>query len=205
MPTAFTTEQQEEIKEELFHAGIRLSREVGVQRMTVSKLTTAAGFAKGSFYSFFESKEAFILALGDYTGKKTQVMFTKHLQGRSQMTTHEFMNFLREYMNSEYDLLIGLTIEDVVWIKSHMADANLFEPTGLVQTMQMCFSYVSDVREDIDMGIVVNLIKGMYGMRESRDTLIEAALDNSIEMMLRMLEIYSSGKGDLLGEENRKR
>lgn len=41
-------------------------------------------------------------------------------------------------------------------------------------------------------------------MRESRDTLIEAALDNSIEMMLRMLEIYISGKGDLLGEENRK-
>lgn len=205
MPTAFTTEQQEEIRETLFHAGIRLSKEVGVQRMTVSKLAAAAEIAKGSFYSFFESKEAFILALCEYAGKKTQVMFQKHLRGRNQMTTHEFMDFLREYMNSEYDLLNGLTLEDVVWLKSHMADANLFEPTALISTMQLFFSFVSDVREDIDMGIVVNLIKGMYGMRESRDTLIEAALDNSIEMMLRMLEIYISGKGDLLGEENRKR
>lgn len=95
MPTAFTTEQQEEIRETLFHAGIRLSKEVGVQRMTVSKLAAAAEIAKGSFYSFFESKGAFILALCEYAGKKTQVMFQKHLRGRNQMTTHEFMDFLR--------------------------------------------------------------------------------------------------------------
>lgn len=105
MPTAFTREQQERIKEQLFQAGIRLSKSIGVQRMTVSKLAAAAGIAKGSFYSFFESKEAFILALCGYAGEKTQVMFMKQLQGRSQMTTHEFMDFIREYMNSEYDLI----------------------------------------------------------------------------------------------------
>lgn len=198
MSSAFTEEQQNQIREQLFQAGIRLSKELGVQHMTISKLAAAVGIAKGSFYSFFDSKEDFILALCEYSGGKTQVMLMKHLQGKSQMTTHEFMDFLREYMNSEYDLLNGLTIEDVVWLKSHMADANLFEPTELVQTMQIFFSYVSDVRDDIDMGTVVNLIKGMYVMRESRDTLIEASLDNSIEMMLKMLEIYISGKGDLL-------
>lgn len=197
MPTAFTKEQQEEIKEQLFHAGIRLSKSLGVQHMTVSKLAAAAGIAKGSFYSFFESKEAFILALCGYAGQKTQAMFMRILNGRSQITTHEFMDFFREYMNSDYDLLNGLTIEDVVWVKQHMADAKLFEPTALAETMQIFFQWISDVREDIDMGTVVNLIKGMYVMRESRDTLIESSLDNSIEVMLRMLEIYISGKGDL--------
>lgn len=198
MPTAFTREQQESIREQLFQAGIQLSKSIGVQRMTVSKLAAAAGIAKGSFYSFFESKEAFILALCEYAGGKTQEMFMKHLQGRSQMTTHEFMDFLREYMNSEYDLLNGLTLEDVVWLKTHMVDANLFEPTALAHMLQQFFTYVSDVREDVDIGTVVNLIKGMYGMRESRDTLIEESLENSIEVMLRMLEIYISGKGELL-------
>lgn len=51
MPVAFTTEQQESIREELFRAGIRLSRSEGMQRMTVSKLAAAAGIAKGSFYT----------------------------------------------------------------------------------------------------------------------------------------------------------
>lgn len=198
MSSAFTEEQQNQIREQLFEAGIRLSKELGVQRMTVSKLADAAGIAKGSFYSFFESKEAFILALCGYAGQKTQEMFMRRVNGRRQMTTHEFMDFLREYMNSEYDLLNGLTIEDVIWIKTHMSDAGLFEPTSLVITMQTFFKWVSDVRSDIDMGTLVNLIKGMYVMRESRDTMIEEALDNSIEMMLKMLEIYISGKGDLL-------
>lgn len=198
MPTAFTREQQESIREQLFQAGIQLSKSIGMQRMTVSKLTAAAGIAKGSFYSFFESKEAFILALSEYAGEKTQGMLMKHLRGRSQMTTHEFMDFIREYMNSEYDLLNGLTLEDVVWLKTHMADANLFEPTALAQMLRQFFTYISDVREDVDIGTVVNLIKGMYGMRESRDTLMEESLENSIEMMLRMLEIYISGKGEPL-------
>lgn len=112
--------------------------------MTISKLTNAAGIAKGSFYSFFEFEE------------------------------------------------------DFVWIKAHMKDAKPFEPKVLVHTIQTFFQYVSDVRADIDIGIVVNLIKGVYGMRENRETLIETSLDNSIEIMLRALEIYISGKGDLL-------
>lgn len=44
----FTREQQEEIRERIFHAGIRLSRTLGIQRMTVSRLTSACGIAKGS-------------------------------------------------------------------------------------------------------------------------------------------------------------
>lgn len=198
MSAAFTIEQQDNIRVQLFETGIRLMNEVGVQHMTISKLTSAAGIAKGSFYSFFESKEDFIMKLCGYAGEKTQDMFLKHMHGKSSMNTHEYMDFLRDYMKSEYDLLRGMTVEDFVWIKAHMKDAKPFEPTVLAHTMQTFFQYVSDVRTDIDIGIVVNLIKGVYGMRENRETLIETSLDNSIEIMLRALEIYISGKGELL-------
>ncbi len=198
MPVAFTTEQQESIREELFRAGIRLSRSEGMQRMTVSKLAASAGIAKGSFYHFFESKEAFILALIGYTGEKLLHLFEKHLNGREQMTTHEFTEFLREYMNSEYDLLNGLTMEDMMWVKTHMSEAELFEPDRTVFAMQQFLNRISDAQENIDVGTIVNLIKGMYMIRESRDTMIGSSLDNSIEVMLRMVEIYISGKGDFV-------
>lgn len=194
MSSPFTEEQQIQIKEQLFHAGIKLSKVLGVQRMTVSKLATTVGIAKGSFYHFFESKEAFILALSEYAGQKTQEMFLFKLNGRTQMTTHEFIEFLREYMYSEYDLMNGLTIEDAVWLKNHMPDADFFEPNALADVLQGYFKVISDVRENIDIGTVVNLIKGIYVMRESRETMIEASLDNSIELMLRTLEIYISGR-----------
>lgn len=198
MSASFTKEQQEEIREQLFHTGIRLCRTLGVQRMTVSRLTVSCGIAKGSFYSFYESKEKFILALIEWADRNTKEMFTRKLAGRRQMSTHEFFEFFREFLYSEYDLMNGLTVDDFLWLKTHMADADLFNPTEQLEMIKIWLSMISDVREDIDYGTVVNLIKSIYAMREHRNVLVKESLDNSIEMVLRMLEIYISGKGELL-------
>ena len=198
MPVSFTKEQQEEIREQLFHAGIRLSRALGMQRMTVSKLTASCGIAKGSFYSFYESKEEFIMALAVWADRKTEEMLNRKLAGRSQMTTHEFFEFFREFLYSEYDLMNGLTVEDFYWLKTHMAKADLFNPVNQMETARTWLSLISDTRENIDYGTVVNLIKSIYAMREHRAAMVEKSLDNSIEMVLRLLEIYISGKGEIL-------
>ena len=198
MPVSFTKEQQEEIKEQLFHAGIHLSRALGMQRMTVSKLTASCGIAKGSFYSFYESKEEFIMALAAWADRKTEEMLNRKLAGCGQMTTHEFFEFFREFLYSEYDLMNGLTVEDFYWLKTHMAKADLFNPVNQMETVRAWLSLISDTRENIDYGTVVNLIKSIYAMREHRDAMVEESLDNSIEMVLRLLEIYISGKGEIL-------
>ncbi len=166
--------------------------------MTVSKLTSACKIAKGSFYIFFTSKEDFILALVDYAGQRTEAMLAGKLGGRNQMTAHEFFEFLREYLYSEYDLMNGLTIDDFMWLRAHLSDADLFNPHDQLKTVKTWFPLISDLRSDIDYGTVVNLIKCIYAMREHRDTLISVSLDNSIDMILRTVEIYVSGKGNLL-------
>lgn len=198
MPASFTREQQEKIKEQLFHAGIRLSKSLGMQRMTVSKLTASCGIAKGSFYSFYESKEAFILALAAWADQQAEEMLNGRLAGRRQMSTHEFFEFFREFLYSEYDLMNGLTVNDFLWLKTHMADADLFDPSDQMETVKMWLSLMSDKRENIDCGTVMNLMKSIYAMREHRANLVEESLDNSIEMVLRLLEVYISGKGELV-------
>lgn len=198
MPAAFTEEQQEEIREQLFHEGIRLSRELGVQRMTVSKLTAACGIAKGSFYSFYESKEEFILALAEWANRNTEEMLCRKLAGRAQMSAHEFFEFFREFLYSEYDLMNGLTVDDFFWLKTHMADADLFNPKAQQETVRLWLSLIFDVREGVDCGTVVNLIKSIYAMREHRANLVEESLDDSIEMVLRLLEVYISGEGKII-------
>lgn len=114
------------------------------------------------------------------------------------MPACEFFEFFREYLHSEYDLMNGLTINDFLWLKTHMADAGLFSPVDHMQLARTWLSLISDVRDNADYGTVVNLIKSIYAMREHRDTLVEASLDNSIEIILRTLEIYITGKGTLL-------
>ena len=93
MPVGFTDEEQKEIKENLFYAGIELIRELGVQRTTVDKLTKKCGIAKGSFYLFYSSKEEYLMALAMFASEQTSKMLKKKLAGRQQMTTAEFFEF----------------------------------------------------------------------------------------------------------------
>lgn len=94
MPIAFTEEEMTKLRHELILAGIRLSRELGLQRMSVEKITSAVGIAKGSFYIFFDSKEDFILEIADYANRETEKMLFSALNGRRQMSAHEFISFL---------------------------------------------------------------------------------------------------------------
>lgn len=52
----------------------------------------------------------------------------KHLQGRSQMTTHEFMDFLREYMNSEYPLVLNTNQKMIKGLHDLMSALQISKP-----------------------------------------------------------------------------
>ena len=175
MPNAFTDEETKRIRKELILAGIHLSKELGLQKMSVEKLTSAVGIAKGSFYLFFGSKEDFILEAAEYAGQESQKMLLAKLNGRQQMSAHEFIEFFDAYLHSEFDLMNGLTFNDFLWL-----------------------SLIYDVREGVDTGTFVNLIKSIYAIREHSDTMVKASLESSIQIILRSIEIYISGKGEIL-------
>ncbi len=198
MPNAFTEEESKRIRQELILAGIRLSKELGVQKMSVEKLTAAVGIAKGSFYLFFGSKEDFILEVAAYASEETQKMLLKKLNGRTQMSAHEFMEFFNEYLHSDLDLMNGLTVSDFYWLKNHIKKQVLFDPDIQIKTAQFWLSLISDVREGVDTGTFVNLIKSIYAIREHSDTMVTASLENSVQILLHTIEIYISGKGEII-------
>ena len=198
MPNAFTEEESKRIRQELILAGIRLSKELGMQKMSVEKLTAAVGIAKGSFYLFFGSKEDFILEVAAYASEETQKMLLKKLNGRTQMSAHEFMEFFNEYLHSDLDLMNGLTVSDFYWLKNHIKKQVLFDPDIQIKTAQFWLSLISDVREGVDTGTFVNLIKSIYAIREHSDTMVIASLENSVRILLHTIEIYISGKGEII-------
>lgn len=198
MPTAFTEEEMKRIRTELIFAGIRMSKELGLQKMSVEKLTAAVGIAKGSFYLFFGSKEDFILEIGNYTGAETQKMLLSKLNGRKQMSAHEFIEFFNEYLHSDLDVMNGLTVNDFFWLQKHIKKQVLFDPNVQIKTAQLWLSLIYDVRDGVDTGTFVNLIKSIYAIREHSDTMVKTSIENSIQVILRAIEIYISGKGDIL-------
>ena len=198
MPIPFTEEEMTKLRHELIHAGIRLSRELGLQRMSVEKITSAVGIAKGSFYIFFDSKEDFILEIADYANRETEKMLFSALNGRRQMSAHEFISFFNTYIHSDYDLMGGLTVNDFFWLQKHIKKQDLFDPDAQLKTAQLWLSLINDVRDGVDVGTFINLIKSIYAIREHSDTMVKASIENSIQVILRTIEIYISGKGDII-------
>lgn len=198
MPNAFTEDETKRIRKELILAGIRLSKELGIQRMSVEKITAAVGIAKGSFYLFFGSKEDFILEAAEYAGQRSQEMLLSKLNGRTQMSAHEFIEFFDAYLHSEFDLMNGLTVNDFLWLKNHIKKQIIFDPDMQFKTAEMWLSLIYDVRDGVDTGTFVNLIKSIYAIREHSDTMVKASIESSIQIILRSIEIYISGKGEIL-------
>lgn len=198
MPTAFTDEELEHIRSALIQAGIRLSKELGLQKMSVEKLTAAVGIAKGSFYMFFGSKEDFILEVAEYTGAQTQKMLLSRLNGRRKMSAHEFMEFFSEYLHSDFDLMNGLTVEDFFWLKKHIKKQVLFDPDEQIKIAELWLSLINDVRPGVDAGTFMNLIKSIYAIREHGDTMVKASMESSVQVLLRTIEVYVSGKGSIV-------
>lgn len=198
MPNAFTDEEIKRIRSELIQVVIRFSKELGLQKMSVEKLTEAVGIAKGSFYLFFDSKEDFILAIAEYAGGETQKMLVSKLNGRRQMSAHEFMEFFNEYLHSDLDLMNGLTVNDFFWLKKHIKKRALFDPDAQIKTAELWLSLIDDVRPGVDAGTFVNLIKSIYAIREHSDTMVKGSIESSVQILLRAIEIYISGKGEIV-------
>jgi AcrR family transcriptional regulator len=70
MPDHFTSEDRRLIRARLIAHAERLFATEGVRATKVSDLAKAVGIAKGSFYSFFQSKEAILAEILDATEKR---------------------------------------------------------------------------------------------------------------------------------------
>ncbi|MGA2641390.1 MAG: TetR/AcrR family transcriptional regulator [Spirochaetia bacterium] len=63
MPRAFSEEERKRIRSKLLAAGKRLINNAGVRLLVVDDISREAGISKGSFYSFYSSREDFILSV----------------------------------------------------------------------------------------------------------------------------------------------
>lgn len=62
-PRALTAKEREKQREQLLETGKKLVIEHGIKRVSVDDITKACGVAKGTFYNFYDNKEALLLEM----------------------------------------------------------------------------------------------------------------------------------------------
>ncbi|MGG3282067.1 TetR/AcrR family transcriptional regulator [Paenibacillus solani] len=63
MPKIVTEREKDLVREAMFTKGIELIRKKGVRRITVEDITNATHIGKGSFYSYYNSKEELLYSI----------------------------------------------------------------------------------------------------------------------------------------------
>ena len=192
MPANFTEEQRTVIRERLLAIGYELIREIGLKKMKVSMIAECAEIATGTFYHFFESKEAYVTALIEEQGRGEQEQLAIILQSGGKLTLEQAIHYLRESFRKENNILMELTLDDWVWLKSHRTKDGLFSITHDMAEVQRYLSYIEGIRPDLDVRIIINFIKTIYSMAQNRDTFIEDVFETNIDMIFECIYNYAA-------------
>lgn len=183
MPANFTEGERQEIQERLIALGYDLIREMGLKKMKVSVIAARANIATGTFYHFFASKEAYVEALIAKQDEKSQAELASMLQNGKKLTLEQAIKWFRDSFRPENNILMELTFDDWVWLKSHRTEDGMFSAMHDEQEAKRYLSYVDGIRPDLDVRIIINFFKTIYSMAENRETFIADVFETNIDLI----------------------
>jgi AcrR family transcriptional regulator len=129
MPKAFTNIEKEHIRNRLKENGTELFLKYGIKRTTVDDLVKLAGISKGSFFSFFSSKEElfFILFSENYT--KLNDEFKKQLADTKVPLKKVFTSYLINRFTVDKNPLLSVFYnhEDFEYLNRKISQEKLSE------------------------------------------------------------------------------
>ncbi|GMA07006.1 TetR family transcriptional regulator [Tetragenococcus halophilus subsp. flandriensis] len=109
MTTAFSKDEKVFIEEKLHEVARKCLFKYGVQKTTVEQITKMAGISKGSFYSFYPSKEMlFFVVLEEYQ-KNMMTGLVDHLKKEDYINVEKFTQLLyNSYKNIRYSFVMTI-------------------------------------------------------------------------------------------------
>ena len=177
-------EERNSIKLTMLEAGFPLLKEYGMTHTTVSKLTEAAGIAKGTFYHFWKNKEEYMADLISYHRKKMIPLYIDGdvLAGKRKVGRDEVKRFLLAMIDEEVSIYAHMTLEDEAKLIRH-TDAFLPDPVKESAIAVNLLDHVEGVREDADLPLIANMIKIFVIAAESREELQEEAYGRTVDTL----------------------
>ena len=191
MATAFTDEEKEIIRKKLQKAAKECLQRYGVRKTTVDQMVAMVDISKGSFYSFYSSKEMlFFRVLEEY---QIDIMnrLEEQLEQVNQINANQFVQLLYDFYqdfrysfvftifkNHEIELLIRKLPKEVI-TTHHLLDDRMAEKivsriniretvsveivSALFRTIAMSILHIEEIGKKQFDTILKLLIQGIVG------------------------------------------
>ena len=186
MPTrVFTEEEKSQIKLIMLEAGFPLLKKYGMTHTTISKITEAAGIAKGTFYHFWKNKEEYMADLILYHRQKMiPVLISEDvLNGKRKLGEEDARKYLHAVVDEEISIYPLLTLEDEAKL---IKNTDTFEPDIEKESAITgeLLRHLDNVRKDVNLPLIANMTKLLVIASESRAELHEAVYKETIDTLV---------------------
>jgi AcrR family transcriptional regulator len=206
MAKAFTQSDKDQIRHSLLQKGREYFIKYSLKKTSVDELAKAVGIAKGSFYKFFDSKEALFMAIHEESEEKFRTDLMQKLN-----ETKEPVDKLRLFFKSSFLILEEDPLLRVVFGKGEYENLS-----GLITSEQYQEHYSHNIVfmgelirqwqeqgivKQIDAEVASNLIASVFFIYLQKETIGEKMYARVTDMMVECLVNYLSGERKSVGSQ----
>ena len=181
----FEPKEKEQLKLTMLEAGFSLLKKYGMTHTTISKITEAAGIAKGTFYHFWKNKEEYLADLILYHRQKMiPVLISEDvLNGKRKLGEEDARKYLHAVVDEEISIYPHLTLEDEAKL---FKNTDTFEPDIEKESAITgeLLRHLDNVRKDVNLPLIANMTKLLVIASESREELHEAVYKETIDTLV---------------------
>jgi AcrR family transcriptional regulator len=199
MAKAFTKSEKEQVRNNLLKKGREYFIRYGLKKTSIDDVARATGIAKGTFYTFFESKEAFFLAVHELSEEKLRAELLNKLEEIKE--PHEK---LRTFLKAAFAMLEEDPLMRAVFsnggldgfsgfIASRPYEEHYHEGISMMKELIRQWQEEGIVRQ-VDPEVAGNMITSTFFIYLQKETLGDEMYKKVTEMLIESLVNYLSEK-----------
>jgi AcrR family transcriptional regulator len=205
MPKHFQTNEKKIIYDCLIEEGKKSWGRYGIKRTNIEEICNAVGISKGSFYSFFDSKELFFIEIRENSEQKIKEILIEVTLNHKGSSKERFIDALSTVFQE---------VRSHTWLISLMKNRGEYEQLLRKLPQERVEKHIADDEEDIekfmlflgldtkdvDIKTVSVAIRGLFFILLHEQELGKKNIESVINLLLEGLAERLFGRGQVYEE-----
>lgn len=179
MPAIFNEKNRDAVRQKMLDNGFELLKRYGVKHMTVADIARSSGLAKGTFYTFFPSKEEFVYQIMVHKRNLVKQKYSSLVEQYGSIGRRELGEFFRFIRENDISIYQYLTEQDMNYLATKWPQEYSFDPQADETTTLWLLSHMRGLREGVNWKVLANFMKMLAIMQMAKDSLHEDALEET--------------------------
>lgn len=187
MAKAFTEEEKIKIREQLLKEGEEIFAKFGIKKTNIGDITEAVGIGKGSFYIFYDSKEALFMDILNHIMNEMKEHTDTYINNKLKAEKGEIYKLFREIfgsLNARPLLMTFFSDNESVYYLHRKIPEELLEKSSQYEHNSF-LSLIKILREkglvkkDIDIKFAMALLQSINLTYLNKELIGEKNIDNN--------------------------